>query len=122
MIYQFKFWDPVYYKSSESREGIHFPSQPNEEKGKFVGFSESVGHMMTYKILSDSTNRILYRSRIRLESEETNKRLDKEFDPNIAFQIDNESDIPNVVKTKKDEGQLVIIDVDDIIGRTYLRE
>src|SRR5687768_16535353 len=70
IIYRFKFWDSIYFQSDDSRDGLHFLSCPNECSGKFVGFLELVGHSMTYKILSDDTGRIIYRSQIKLTSED----------------------------------------------------
>ena len=77
MITRFKFWDPVYALRDDS-QGKEFPSKLNEIKGWFVGFSESVGHGMTYKILADETNKILYHSHICLMTIQPNKHLEKE--------------------------------------------
>ena len=49
MIYRFKFYDRIYSKRDDSRGGDEFPSQSNEFSGRFVGFSEIVGHKLTYK-------------------------------------------------------------------------
>jgi hypothetical protein len=47
----FHFWEPVYYKLDDS----DLPSDSREKHGHFIGISESVGHAMTFKILTDNT-------------------------------------------------------------------
>jgi hypothetical protein len=58
----FHFWEPVYYKLDNS----DFPSDSREKRGHFVGFSESVGHAMTCKILTDNTLKVIHQSNVRL--------------------------------------------------------
>jgi hypothetical protein len=57
----FHFWEPVYYKFDDS----DFPSDSHEKCGHFVGISESVGHAMTFKILTDDTLKVIHRSNVR---------------------------------------------------------
>eukprot|EP00934_Nitzschia_sp_Nitz4_P006215 Nitzschia sp. Nitz4//scaffold143_size57137//53597//57072//NITZ4_006523-RA/size57137-processed-gene-0.42-mRNA-1//1//CDS//3329536473//6205//frame0 len=75
MIYRFRFWERVLFARTESRGGAHFPSQSNEDLGRFVGFSEHVGHPMTYIILTEDTSKIIYRSRIKSFITDPNLRL-----------------------------------------------
>ena len=82
MVYRFCFWDEVYFKRDES-SGKNFPSMSNEEKGRFLGFSESVGHMMVYKILT-SNDKIIFRSRIRTDNLRRNFRIDDQHTRNIV--------------------------------------
>ena len=56
----FQFYEPVYYKLDDN----DFPSQSTEKLGRFVGISEHVGHALTFKVLTDDTNKIIHRSRI----------------------------------------------------------
>ena len=107
MITRFKFWDDEYIKRDES-QGKCFPSKSNEIKAKFVGFSESVGHSMTYKILTLDTNKILHHSCIKLASVDPNKR------------IDPPSDKEDVIFSKNAGRPLVEINSDDLIGHSYL--
>ena len=65
MIYRFQFWERVYYPNQDSRNGLNFPSSSDEKMGRFIGFSESVGHPMTYIIWCENTRKIIYRSRLR---------------------------------------------------------
>ena len=48
----------------------------DESAGYFVGFSETVGHPMTYRILTDDSRKVIYRSRIRLATLDPNLQLD----------------------------------------------
>ena len=68
MLFQFRFWEKVYYASEKklSYSGKPgFPSDPGEKSGRFVGFAETVGDVFTYKILTDDTKKIIYRSEVR---------------------------------------------------------
>jgi hypothetical protein len=56
-----------------------------------VGFAENVGHSSTYKLLTLDTRKIIYRSRIRIASEDPNLRVE----PNCV------SDTPEVLKTNR---------------------
>jgi hypothetical protein len=126
MVTRFKFWDNVYAKRDESRGGKEFPSSSNEIACRFVGFSESVGHPMTYKVLTSDTKKVLYRSRIRLASECPNPRADAAArmnssspptDNSISETFDDHSTTP-VLQSR--DRPMAVIDPNDIIGRTYL--
>ena len=58
---RFRFWQPVYCAHDDS----DFLSNSNEERGRFVRISESVGHQMTFKILSNASNKVIHRSNVR---------------------------------------------------------
>ena len=86
MVYRFKFMDRVYYKKLESRGGSR--SQVSDKSaGHFVGFSETVGHPMTYKVLTDDTRKVIYRSRIRLATIDPNLQLDPPVDERFRDNI-----------------------------------
>ena len=55
-----------------------FPSGTRELRGHFVGIAENVGHALTFKILTDDTSKVIYRSNVRPASMdmEYNLRLD----------------------------------------------
>jgi len=61
MILYFYFWQPVYYCNGEKPD---FPSESRESQGCFVGFVEHVGHAMTFKVLADDSQKVLYHSNI----------------------------------------------------------
>ena len=110
MIYRFKFFESVYVKRDESRGGKQFPSSSNEIAGRFVGFSEDVGHGMTYIVLTDNTKKLLYRSRVKLASISPNLRI-QPAPNNTTHSDDNSND---------SQRPMAIINFDDMIGRTYL--
>ena len=55
----FRWYEPIYYYEPE------FPSGSRERRGRFLGIAESVGHHMTFKILTDDTQKVIHRSTIR---------------------------------------------------------
>jgi hypothetical protein len=63
MISRFKFWDLIIYATDDSKKA--FPSRGNESMANFIGFSESVGHLMTYILYTHDTQQVIYRSRIK---------------------------------------------------------
>ena len=56
VLLRFHFWQPVYFKLSESS----FPSESKEALGHVVGISEHCGHALTYKVLSSESDVIIY--------------------------------------------------------------
>jgi hypothetical protein len=58
VLIRFHFWQPVYFKLSESS----FPSESKEALGHVVGISEHCGNALTYKVLSSKSDVIIYRS------------------------------------------------------------
>jgi hypothetical protein len=60
-LLRFHFWQKVYYKREENT----FPSESKEGVGHIFGISEHVGPMMTWKVLTIDTQKVLYRSQIR---------------------------------------------------------
>ena len=75
-ITAFQWMEPVYYKLNSSE--FSFPLSP-EAKGHFVGFSDTIGHAMTFLIWTPNTNKILHRSAVRsaVTSENWNLRADE---------------------------------------------
>jgi hypothetical protein len=55
IILRFHFWQPVYFKLSESA----FPSEIKEALGHVVGISEHCGHAFTYNVLSSESDVIM---------------------------------------------------------------
>jgi hypothetical protein len=77
----FLFWDVVYVKRYKNK---HYQGQVGSEEsseiwGPFIGLSKNVGHALTFKILTDDTQKIIHRSQVRLASVgENNLKLDME--------------------------------------------
>ena len=129
MIYRFQFWESVYF----SRTDNHFPSQSDECAARFVGFSENVGHQMTYILLNSETQRIIYRSRIRAARHGENLRLNQPDNPieppietpadspdipdNPPVAPDNPNAPPDEIVHTNDRPMAII---EDLIGRSYL--
>ena len=115
------FYTEVYYPIAEKlsySEDPKFPSATLEAKGRMVGFGENVvGTVMTYKILTDDTQKVIYRSYIRPvdESQDPNKRLESPMDASKP--------VIEVVKSPRgDTAPMATIDPDDLINWTYLTE
>ena len=83
MIYRHCFWDKVYFVNQDSRNHKYFPSALDERAGGFIGFAESVGHPMTYKILVEDTGRIIFRSRIKSAETGMNCRINPVVEPTV---------------------------------------
>ena len=56
----FTFWQPVYVLLDEKEQ--HFPSKSKEVRGRFVGISEHIGHVMIFLVLLDNIKEIVSRS------------------------------------------------------------
>ena len=68
------FWDVVYVPKYETTQ---MGENESKIRGRFVGFAWNVGHALTFKILTDDTQKIIDRSRVRLAKVgENNLRLD----------------------------------------------
>jgi len=78
IILMFSFWEPIYFPTGDALSYAHkpgFPSDTAEQMGRFVGFGESVGDALTFKFLTDDTQKILYRCSIPSALTEEERRL-----------------------------------------------
>ena len=111
----YQFWEPVYYKAVDSS----FPSDSNEKRGRFVGIAEHVGHALTYKVLTDDTQKVIFRSQIRsaLKGDEKNLRVDHDND-------DRENEIVKSKNNYEEDSKFSMptFDPTDLVGRTFLKE
>ena len=64
ILFWFLFYEPVYYSVEDTPK-----SETDEAMGRFVGFSESVGHGMTFMILTNE-KKIIHRSLVRSANKE----------------------------------------------------
>ena len=81
IILCFLFWDVVYVTRYHDQEyhGQVGSKKSSEIRGRFVGFAHTVGHALTFKVLTDDTKKVIKRSRLRLGKDgENNLRLDVE--------------------------------------------
>ena len=96
-----------------------FPSDSTERLGRFVGIAEHVGHALTFKILTEDSTKIIYRSRIR--SAEDDLVCNNRIDPSLDSQEEK------IVKSKHDAdlekgAMMPTIDPHDLVGRTFLQQ
>ena len=61
-LLHFSFYDPVYYRIDSSEPDLNFPSSSNEKKGYWVGFADNQGDSLTWRILTEDTQKIIIRS------------------------------------------------------------
>lgn len=121
-LLMFMFYEPVYYAIDDNS----FPSEPKEGKGRFVGFSESVGHDMTFMVYCEDTKTIIHRSRVRSRDEEwmfLNLRAENGIGTGLH---DDAEDASPKISGAMDEAlkagaKLPIIEPEDMIGRTFLQ-
>ena len=75
-LLHFSFYEPVYYRIDSSEPDLNFPSSSNEKKGYWVGFADNQGDRLTWRILTEDTQKIIIRSGIRSALRTTtNQRL-----------------------------------------------
>ena len=138
-LLRFYFWQPVYYKQSESS----FPSDSKEALGNIVGISEHCGHALTYKILTSDTKHIIYRSLVRPATpadanlrasmfdgeEETHNVIDPIIKSKHDYDIMDESkpaDTPTngetAQKSYRNDIPSPTFNPDDLIGRSFLMD
>ena len=64
-LLHFSFYEPVYYRIDSSEPDLNFPSSSNENKGYWVGFADNQGDSLTWRILTEDTQKIIIRSGVR---------------------------------------------------------
>ena len=53
------FYEPVHYRIDSSEPDFHFPSSSNEKKGYWVGFAANQGDSLTWRTLTEDTQKII---------------------------------------------------------------
>ena len=61
----FSFYEPVYYRIDSSEPDFHFPSSSNGKKGHWVGFADNPGDCLTWRILTEDSQKIIICSGVR---------------------------------------------------------
>ena len=75
-LLHFSFYEPVYYRIDSSEPDLNFPSSSNEKKGYWIGFADNQGDSLTWRILTEDTQKIIIRSGVRSALRTTtNQRL-----------------------------------------------
>ena len=105
----------MYYKLEDS----DFPSGSTKGRGRWVGITENVGHAMIYKILTDDTKKVIYRSNVQsaLAKGGCNKRVDLLCGEEVAPIIKSSSD-----EDESPRKPMPIFDSNNLIGRTFLMD
>ena len=118
-LLRFYWWQPVYYKLDDS----DFPSDSTELRGRFVGIAEHVGHAMTYKILTDDTSKVIFRSNVRAANVpmEHNLRLDPLCGEPTKV-VKSKSDNNNDNQSENKSENMPIVYPSDLIGRSFLMD
>ena len=122
-LLRFYFYEPVYYKVDDS----DFPSESRERRGYFVGIAENVGHQMTFKILTDDTNKVICRSNVRsaASTADRNRRLDIlggeiSTDSLATPTLKSSADFPS--SAKPDYFKATLSKPADLLGRSFLSD
>ncbi len=115
---QFHFYEPIYFAENNT-----FPST-RDRPGRFVGIADTVGDALTYIILTDDTQEIIYRSAVRsaLTDSECNLRLDpsggEEKPINVLTTMDEK-----IGGYNDQEGvNARTYSPEDLIGKTYTKD
>ena len=120
-LLRFHFWQKVYFKKEENT----FPSESKEGVGHNVGISEHVGPMMTWKVFTPDTRKVLYRSQIRpYTKQDINLRAgliegEEEDPPNISEIIKSRK--RNIGESSTDQANTPVFSPHDLVGRTFLK-
>ena len=64
-LLHFSFYEPVYYRIDSSEPDLNFPSSSNEKKDYWVGFADNQGDSLTWRILTEDTQKIIIHSGVR---------------------------------------------------------
>jgi len=113
-----------------------FPSKSKESRGRFISIAEHVSHAMTFKVLADDSQKVLFCSAIcsAIAPGEQNLRVDPlggeppsfvtlSHDPVTQMPFDPGGQDPDSPPTKEDEtnsSQLPMFHPSDLVGCTFL--
>src|SRR5687768_12834278 len=119
-LLHYDWYQPVYYREEET----HFPSKAVEKYGRIVGVAENVGHALTFKVLSEDTQKILHRSVIRTATNPSTENKRAKNRPNATphqhvqscFGIDNEVGDDSATTMHP---SMPIVHPEELIGRSF---
>jgi len=118
VLMHFVFWEKCLIKNYQT-DGKNFPSQSDEIVVRFVGYSTSVGHCLTFKVFNEKTNALLYRSCVKKMNNEMdiNRKADDDADNNNLPDIND----PERVRFGSDNtGKYAGFNPEEIIGKSIL--
>ena len=124
-LLHFHFYKEVYYKLSDDKKG-GFPSASAEAKGYMVGIAEHLGHVLTHKVLTHNTEKIVYCSELHPTHSGPNKCLNllsgEDFLGGKKF-IKSKSDFKDVnLGDVSDQNKKPVGALWDLVGKTFLME
>ena len=97
-----------------------WPSESPEKSGRWKGVAHNDGDALTYKILTDNTNKVIYRSAVRpWDDKDPNNRLD------IFGGVEADKPIKSIIKSKEyalPDVRAITFSPDDLVGRTFLKQ
>ena len=143
-LLHFSFYEPVYYRIDSSEPDLNFPSSSNEKKGYWVGFADNQGDSLTWRILTEDTQKIIIRSGVRSALRTTtNQRLASPSGEGttlpfpIPYPQQSQNSLPldpldastpnfeQIVKSQTGEDEdnpipMANIDIPNLLGRSFL--
>ena len=117
-LLQFHWYERVYYYDPSNP----YPN-PKEKAGRFVGIAENVGDTLTYKIITDDTQQIIYRSVVRSANDNKNPNL--RADAIVVEDVDEEEERKQVIFSESDVRDNVVypeVDPQELIGFRFVHE
>ena len=140
----FSFYEPVYYRIDSSEPDLNFPSSSNGKKGHWVGFADNPGDCLTWRILTEDTQKIIICSGVQSALRTiTNQRLASPSGEGttlpfpIPYPQQSENSLPldpldastpnfeQYVKSQSGEDEdnpihMANIDIPNLLGRSFL--
>ena len=115
ILYKFPYRCPVYYAVDDKR---YFPADTNERKGYMVGFSEHVGHGMTFLVLT-LTGTVVPRSQLRrIDEVPQNLRADPE--ETVGRSTSPVGNQENYIDMDTSPERIRFVPTEDLLGRAFL--
>jgi len=119
VLMHFVFWEKCLIKNYQT-DGKNFPSQSDEIVVRFVGFSNTVGHSLTFIVYNEKTGALLYRSCVKKMNNERDINRKADDDAPDFPDIDDPS-IPERVRFGSDNtGKYAGFNPESIIGKSIL--
>ena len=130
-LLHFYIWEPVYYRVNPDEPSSNFPSTSNER-------SDNVGDKLTWKILTEDTNHLIFRSAVRSANNSTpnlhhelpsaeshlphSNPISHEDSPDIPEQnfLWSQSEYEDNSSLNPNPTSMATFTVDDLIGRSFL--
>jgi len=128
VMMKFVFWEVCYIANYQEPGSSSFPSESNEIAVRMIGFSESVGHSVTYKVWNEETQQVLIRSGLRkvTRGSDVNNRITPAPPPAPGpgpSSSPHGSDISEIIMSAHDDRPFSAgydPSTSDLIGRTFL--